>query len=71
MKPDPRTLLLAEDDKNDAELTLAALREWGFSGTVVRVADGAEALDFLEQRGRFATRPPGNPFLVLLDLLCG
>jgi CheY-like chemotaxis protein len=32
------------------------------------VRDGAEALDYLFRRGKFATRPDGNPVVVLLDL---
>jgi CheY-like chemotaxis protein len=32
------------------------------------VRDGAEALDYLFRRGKFATRPDGHPAVVLLDL---
>jgi len=35
---------------------------------VVHVRDGADALDYLYQRGQFAGRPDGQPTLVLLDL---
>ena len=35
---------------------------------VVIARDGAEALDYLHRRDRFAGREPGNPALVLLDL---
>ena len=35
---------------------------------VVHVRDGADALDYLYQRGQFAGRPDGQPALVLLDL---
>ncbi len=30
--------------------------------------DGAEALDYLYKRGKFADRPEGNPAVILLDL---
>jgi CheY-like chemotaxis protein len=61
-------ILLAEDNANDVELTLAALRENHVVNEVVVVRDGAEALDYLHRRNRFADRVGGNPALVLLDL---
>ena len=63
-----RTILLAEDNPRDVELTLAALSENLAPHEIIVSRDGAEALDYLYSRGRFATRPPGNPVLVLLDL---
>ena len=67
-KAEIRRILLAEDDDNDAELTLDALRVHQLVNEIVRVRDGAEALDYLYRRGAFADRAPGNPALVLLDL---
>src|SRR5262249_196415 len=58
----------AEDNANDAELTLTALRENRVANEIVTVRDGAEALDYLYRRNRFAGRPGGNPAVVLLDL---
>ena len=63
-----KSILLAEDDPNDVELTLAALAEHNLANKVEVVRDGAEALDYLFRQGKFATRPGGNPVLVLLDL---
>ena len=63
-----RTILLAEDDPNDVELTLVALEEHNLANQVVVARDGAEALDYLYRRGRFAGRPAGHPVVVLLDL---
>ncbi len=63
-----KTILLAEDDDNDVELMLAALEEHNLANKVVVVRDGAEALDYLYRRGRFAERPAGHPVVVLLDL---
>jgi CheY-like chemotaxis protein len=60
--------LLAEDDPNDVELTLTALAEHNLANKVEVVRDGAEALDYLFRRGKFATRPDANPVVVLLDL---
>ena len=63
-----KRILLAEDDANDAELTLAALGEHRLANDVVHVRDGAEALDYLLRRSRYEARPNGNPAVVLLDL---
>jgi CheY-like chemotaxis protein len=63
-----RIILLAEDSARDVELTLAALEEHHLANEVVVVRDGAEALDFLHRRGKFADRPPEQPIVVLLDL---
>jgi len=63
-----RRILLAEDSVNDVELTLAALAEHRIANHVDVVRDGAEALDYLYQRGGFAGRPGGNPAVLLLDL---
>ena len=68
MIADIKRILLAEDNANDLELTIAALEEHRVANEVVAVRDGAEAIDYLEQRGTFAGRPGGNPALVLLDL---
>ena len=65
---EPKTILLAEDDANDVELTLTALAEQNLAKNVQVVRDGTEALDYLFSRGKFAKRPPGDPLVVLLDL---
>jgi CheY-like chemotaxis protein len=63
-----KRILLAEDDPNDVELTLAALAENNLANEVVVVNDGVEALDYLHARRKFAGRPRGNPAVVLLDI---
>lgn len=63
-----KKILLVEDDPRDVELTLAALEEHHLANKVTVVRDGAEALDYLYQRGSFAGRTGGNPIVVLLDL---
>lgn len=68
MLADLKRILLAEDSANDVELTLAALAEHRLANQVDVVRDGAEALDYLYRRGRYAARETGNPALVLLDL---
>lgn len=66
--PEPKRILLVEDNENDAALTLAALEETNLAEDVVVVRDGQEALDFLWRRGRYVTRSGGQPAVVLLDL---
>lgn len=63
-----KRILLAEDSERDVELILAALEEHNLVNEVVVARDGAEALDYLHQRGRFAAHPNGLPVVVLLDL---
>jgi CheY-like chemotaxis protein len=65
---DIKRILLAEDNPNDIELTLAALEEHHIANEVVVTRDGAEALDYLYRRGSFAMRQNGNPAVILLDL---
>ena len=61
-------ILLAEDNPNDVELTLAALADSHMVNPVEVVNDGAEALDFLCRRGKFAGRNQGDPAVILLDI---
>lgn len=65
---DLKRILLAEDSPQDVELTLAAMAENRLANEVVVVQDGAEALDYLYLRGKYAARTKGNPVVVLLDL---
>jgi CheY-like chemotaxis protein len=65
---DLKRILLVEDCRKDVELTLAALEEHHLANEVIVVRDGAEALDYLCCRGRFASRPNELPAVVLLDL---
>ena len=61
-------ILLVEDNPNDAELTLRALKKHNLTNNLEWVKDGAEALDFLFMRGNYAKRRNHTPKLVLLDL---
>ena len=63
-----KSILLAEDNPRDVELTLGALKENNLANQVVVVRDGVETLDYLYARGKYQTRPKGNPAVVLLDL---
>jgi CheY-like chemotaxis protein len=68
MIADLKRILLAEDNAQDLELTLAALQHYRVANEVVPVRDGGEALDYLYRRGAFADRSGAPPVLVLLDL---
>ncbi|MFH1146689.1 MAG: response regulator [Pseudomonadota bacterium] len=62
-------ILLVEDNPNDAELTMRALKENNLANKVLVVKDGAEALDFVFAAGKYADRDISNrPKVVLLDL---
>ncbi len=63
-----RPILLAEDNPNDVELTLTALRGLNLSNDIVVVHDGAAVMDFLQRKNNFASRPSGHPVVILLDL---
>ncbi len=64
----PRWILLAEDNANDADLTMRALLASQSPGEIVHAGDGAEALDCLYRRGSFQLRDDDSPTVVLLDL---
>ena len=62
-------ILLVEDNPDDAELALRALRKHHLANKLVHVQDGVTALDFLFGRGAFEGREPNKqPKVVLLDL---
>ena len=62
-------ILLVEDNQDDIDLTLRALRQHKLISEVVVVKDGAEALDYLFARGLYKGRNPEEvPQLVLLDV---
>ncbi len=63
---EPADILLVEDNPGDVRLTKEAFEEGGISNTLHVATDGAEALDFLYQRGEYedALRPD----IILLDL---
>ena len=61
MTTELKRIVLAEDNPNDVELTLAALSEINLANEVIVVRDGAETMDYLFRQNSFANRPPGNP----------
>ena len=61
-------ILIVEDDPNDLELTMSALRDYNLANEVVITRDGQQALDYLYCRGEFSARTTHNPAVLLLDL---
>lgn len=63
------TILLVEDDPNDAFLMERAFGKLGYGSSLKTVKDGEEAVDYLAGRGLFGDRGSHPlPGLVLLDL---
>lgn len=68
-RQNPVTILMADDDPDDCMLAEEALAETCLSSELHFVKDGEELMDYLYQRGKYAT--PGSaprPALILLDL---
>jgi two-component system response regulator len=63
-----RTILLAEDNPKDIELTLEALAEHNLANHVVVVRDGVEVMEYLRREGKYKLRKPGYPAVLLLDI---
>ncbi|MEE9569507.1 MAG: response regulator [Candidatus Binatia bacterium] len=62
-------ILLVEDNPNDVELTLHALRKNHISNRIHVVRDGVEALEFIFCTGAYAERNiQETPKVILLDL---
>lgn len=61
----PLEILLIEDNDQDAELTLRAMREYNMGNKIVRLADGQAAMDYF-----FSDNSKKNeiPRVILLDL---
>lgn len=62
-------ILLVEDNPQDLEMTLRALRRNNVANAITSVTDGEAALDFLFARGKYAGRNIDHPpRVVFLDL---
>jgi two-component system response regulator len=66
---DPVDILIVEDNPNDVELTLRALKKQNLANKIFVAEDGEEALDFIFCRGKFSERDTTKPLKVIfLDL---
>lgn len=62
-------ILLVEDNRSDAALTIRALKKHNLANNLVHLIDGAQALDFLFGTGEYAGRNIKNkPKVIFLDL---
>jgi two-component system, response regulator len=62
-------ILLVEDNPNDLELALHALKKNNLANHIEVVRDGAEAVDFIFASGAYSDRKVENtPRVILLDL---
>src|SRR4051794_37274601 len=65
----PATILLAEDDPNDAFFVARALSDSGLGHKLVTVSNGEDCIRYLRGQGRYADRTKyPYPGLVLLDI---
>jgi two-component system response regulator len=69
MTIEEQTILLVEDNDDDADLTVRALHRAKITNRLVRARDGVQALDYLFGRGEHAGRDACDlPAVTLLDL---
>ncbi|NEV94004.1 response regulator [Psychroflexus sp. YR1-1] len=62
-------ILLVEDNKSDAMLTMRALQKHKLVNHITHLSDGAEALDFVFGEGEYADRNiEEKPKVIFLDL---
>jgi two-component system response regulator len=62
-------ILLIEDNPNDVELTLDALKQNNLANHIQVLRDGAEAIDFIFCEGAYSNRKISHqPKLILLDM---
>jgi len=62
-------ILLVEDSKSDAMLTIRALKKHNLANNLIHLIDGAQALDFIFGKGEFEGRNTKNkPKVIFLDL---
>ena len=62
-------ILLVEDNRQDAEMTIRALKKCSILNKLYWAKDGVEALDFVRCQGAYEARDPNQvPKLILLDL---
>lgn len=62
-------ILLIEDNPYEAELTIRGLKKHNFANNLYHIDDGADALDFIFERGKFKDHNmAGLPRLILLDI---
>jgi len=62
-------LLLVEDNKSDAMLTIRALKKHHLANNLIHLKNGSEALDFLFAKGAYLNRDmEEKPKVIFLDI---
>jgi two-component system response regulator len=61
-------ILLVEDNMDDANLTIRALRKHNLANNLTHLQDGQAALDFIFSEGSYSERGKILPRVILLDL---
>ena len=67
----PVTILMADDDEDDRELTRDALQDARLAEEMKFVVDGQDLIDYLRREGRYADSSSADtprPGIILLDL---
>ena len=69
MKPFHKTILIVEDDPNDAEMIERCFRMAGVTGPIHRVENGLEAMEYLRGDGKYRDRKSyAYPTFIITDL---
>ena len=69
MEPNEVEILLVEDNPHEAALTIRSLKKHNLANKLLHIDDGAEALDFIFSKGKYAgNKSIFKPSLILLDL---
>lgn len=62
-------IVLVEDNRHDADLTIRALKKNNIGSSIIHLKDGGEALDYFFCRGTFSSRNrKEKPKVILLDI---
>jgi CheY-like chemotaxis protein len=61
-------ILLIEDNPDDAELTIRALKKQNLANHLIHLTDGSEAIDFIFGLGKYSGNDVTLPKVILLDL---
>ena len=62
-------IVLIEDNPFEAELAIRSLKKYNLANNLLHIDDGAEALDLINERGKYADMElTPKPKLILLDI---
>jgi two-component system response regulator len=62
-------ILLVEDNDNDAEMTIRALKKNNLANSLLHLSDGSEAIDYIFALGEYSNRHvEDTPRVIVLDL---